>query len=434
MCGIAGYIKNSRVNDQDHEIIIGMNNKLLHRGPDSQNSHLFDNVVLGFTRLSIIGLNNGMQPIYNEDKSLVLICNGEVFNYIELKKELQKRGHVFSTESDVEVILHLYEEFGADLLNKLNGQFAFAIYDKRKKELFCARDQIGVIPFYYTKVKDAFIFASEAKAILEHPDVTASVDLVGLDQVFTFPGILSPRTMFEGIKSLENGHYLIYKDNGDIVTKEYWDLIYPEANELKYQGNESNYIEQLDELINKSIELRLRADVPSGVYLSGGLDSSLIAYKIKENFPKFLKNGFSIDFTDSLHSESHYQKLVANDLDVDLNQKVFLFDDISTRLAQAIYHSECPIKETYNTASLSLSESVRKNNIKVILSGEGADEFFAGYVGYRFDKMRNMNMIQIDGDNSEQKLREQLWGDASFYYERNYTNFNDEKKVFTQKD
>nr|BFF38246.1 hypothetical protein BACY1_00510 [Tenacibaculum mesophilum] len=133
MCGIAGYIKNSRVNDQDHEIIIGMNNKLLHRGPDSQNSHLFDNVVLGFTRLSIIGLNNGMQPIYNEDKSLVLICNGEVFNYIELKKELQKRGHVFSTESDVEVILHLYEEFGADLLNKLNGQFAFAIYDKRKK-------------------------------------------------------------------------------------------------------------------------------------------------------------------------------------------------------------------------------------------------------------------------------------------------------------
>ncbi len=428
MCGIAGYIKNTRINDQDHEIIKRMNNKLLHRGPDSQNSHLFENVVLGFTRLSIIGLDNGMQPIYNEDKSIVLICNGEVFNYIELKKDLEERGHVFSTKSDVEVILHLYEEFGVTFLNKLNGQFAFAIYDIRKKELFCARDQIGVIPFYYTQVKGAFIFASEAKAILEHPEVKTSVDLVGLDQVFTFPGILSPRTMFEGIKSLENGHYLIHKDNGEISVNEYWDLIYPEIDQQSYHNNESHYIEQLDELINRSIELRLRADVPSGVYLSGGLDSSLIAYKIKENFPKFLKDGFSIDFTDSLHSESHYQKLVANDLGVDLNQKVFLFDDISTRLEQAVYHSECPIKETYNTASLSLSESVRKNNIKVILSGEGADEFFAGYVGYRFDKMRDMNMIQIDGDNTEKQLREQLWGDASFYYERNYTSFNDEKK------
>ncbi|TYP74356.1 asparagine synthase (glutamine-hydrolyzing) [Aquimarina intermedia] len=424
MCGICGYIKNSRVNDSDHEIIENMNRKLIHRGPDAQKTLIMDNVVLGFTRLSIIGLNNGMQPLYNEDKSLILICNGEIFNYIELKRQLKLKGHVFSTETDIEVILHLYEDHGKDFLNLLNGQFAFALYDIKKKEMFCARDHMGVIPFYYTKVENTFIFGSEVKAILEHPSVKTSVDLIGLDQVLTFPGLISPRTMFENIHSLENGHYLVYNENGEIKTTEYWDLMYPEENGNNNYDHEQHYIETMESLFDTSLKYRLRADVPSGIYLSGGLDSSMIASKIHKNFPNTVKDAFSIDFTDSLHSESYYQKLVAQQSALDLHQKVFLFDDISDRLIQSVYHSECPIKETYNTASLSLSESVRNNKIKVILSGEGADEFFAGYVGYRFDKMRKQGLISIEGEEEETNLREKLWGDASFFYERNYTAYN----------
>ncbi|MBA4057240.1 MAG: asparagine synthetase B, partial [Marivirga sp.] len=169
-----------------------MNEKLFHRGPDAQDILFFDNVGFGFSRLSIIGLENGMQPIYNESKDLVLICNGEIFDYVELRKQLRSKGHSFSTESDVEVILHLYEEKGSGFLNDLNGQFAFALFDMKKKLLFCARDQMGVLPFFYTLVGNTFLFGSEIKAILAHPLVTADVDVVGLDQVLAFPGLISP--------------------------------------------------------------------------------------------------------------------------------------------------------------------------------------------------------------------------------------------------
>ena len=205
MCGICGFIKYYNGNqDKDQEIIHRMTEKLIHRGPDSQDVMLFDNVALGFTRLSIIGLEGGMQPIFNEDRSLVLVCNGEIFNYIELREELIAKGHRFYTNTDVEVILHLYEEEGTNFLNRLNGQFAFALYDKNKKVLFCARDQMGIIPFFYTFVDNTFIFGSEIKAIIQHPAVSREVNITGLDQVFTFAGLVSPNTMFKGINSLEN--------------------------------------------------------------------------------------------------------------------------------------------------------------------------------------------------------------------------------------
>lgn len=429
MCGICGFIKfDKRLNGEDKLIIGRMNDKLVHRGPDARDTMLFDNVALGFTRLSIIGLDNGMQPIHNEDGNLVLICNGEIFNYIELRKELKQKGHVFNTESDVEVLLHLYEDHGTDFLNMLNGQFAFALYDKRKKTLFCGRDQMGITPFFYTLVKDCFIFGSEIKAILEHPLTEREVDLTGLDQVFTFAGLISPRTMFKNINSLENGHYLVVDDNGTITNREYWDLVYPEG-EMKMNGKpEEYYVDRLEELFDASINFRLRADVPSGLYLSGGLDSSMIAMKVNQLVPGIRKEAFSIDFIESQHSESGYQKLIARESNSRLNQKTFFFDDISNRLQHSVYHSECPIKETYNTASLSLSETVRSQGIKVILSGEGADEFFAGYVGYRFDKMRAMNIVQNPCSPEEQQLRNELWGDNSFYYERNFLDFDTVKK------
>ena len=218
MCGICGFVKFSqdRLSTNDFEILEKMGASLIHRGPDAKNSQLLDNIALGFTRLSIIGIDNGMQPICNEDDSIVLVCNGEIFNYLELRSELIIKGHVFKTETDVEVILHLYEEYGIKFLNKLNGQFAFVLYDRRRKLVFCVRDQLGIIPLYYTCTQDTFIFGSEIKAILQHPLVKAEVDKVGLDQVITFPGLISPRTMFEKINSLENGHYLEIDRNGNI--------------------------------------------------------------------------------------------------------------------------------------------------------------------------------------------------------------------------
>lgn len=405
-----------------------MNDKLVHRGPDAQDTHCFDNVALGFTRLSIIGLENGMQPIYNEDKSLVLICNGEVFNYIELREELKARGHRFSTQSDVEVILHLYEDHGMDFLNKLNGQFAFALYDKNKKNLYCARDQMGIVPFHYTLKDDVFVFSSEIKAILEHPAVEREVDVIGLDQVFTFAGLISPRTMFKNISSLENGHYLTVSDQGKITNTEYWDLVYPK-HEVKLNGKSEDYfVDELEKLFERSINLRLRADVPSGLYLSGGLDSSMITMKVNQLNSKANKEAFSIDFAESELSETPYQILVADKSNSLLNKKTFYYKDISERLRQAIYHCECPVKETYNTASLALSESTRAKGIKVILSGEGSDELFAGYVGYRFDKMRAMNVVQNGVDPLEEEIREKIWGDKSFFYETNFVELESLKR------
>jgi asparagine synthase (glutamine-hydrolysing) len=398
MCGICGFVKfDKRVSDGEKQVLSKMTGTLIHRGPDEQDTLVFDNVALGFTRLSIIGLSDGMQPLTNEDDSLVLICNGEIFNYIELREELQKKGHIFKTHTDVEVILHLYEEHGIGFLNQLNGQFAFVLYDKKTKRLYCVRDQLGIIPLFYTKAGDNFIFASEIKAIIEHPAVEKEVDVVTLDQTFNFAGIISPRTMFRNIHSLENGHYMVVDDEGRMTNVEYWDLIYPKGERPMNGKPEQAYVDELEALFEDSIRLRLRADVPSGFYLSGGLDSSMIAVKISRMLPGVRKEAFSIDFVDSQHSESTYQKMIAKESNALLNQKTFFFEDISSRLRHSVYHSECPIKETYNTASLSLSESVRAKGIKVIQSGEGADEFFAGYVGYRFDKMRQMNVISNAG-------------------------------------
>jgi len=429
MCGICGFIRFDRlVGGEDALTIERMNRKLVHRGPDAQDTLMFDNLALGFSRLSIIGLENGMQPITNEDESVVVICNGEIFNYIELRRELLEKGHKFKTGSDVEVLVHMYEDFGIDFIDKLNGQFAFVIYDKNRRKLFCARDQMGIVPFFYTRKDNVFIFGSEIKAILEHPEATRTVDRVGLDQIMTFAGLVSPRTMFKDIYSLENGHYLLVNEQGDIADKEYWDLIYPKFNSDQDGLQEEDYVDQLEQLFEDSIRLRLRADVPTGLYLSGGLDSSMIAMKVSQLTPGITQDAFSIDFVQSDLSESFYQRLVASEARVNHHQKIFLYNDISERLRQSVYHSECPIKETYNTASLSLSETVRSKGIKVILSGEGADELFAGYVGYRFDKMKELGFSKAQVDPAEEELRDRIWGDASFYYEKNFVDHNKTKK------
>ena len=429
MCGICGVFDMNSQKRGELSTIERMLRKLEHRGPDNSDYFIRDSISLGFSRLSIVDLESGMQPIFNEDKSIVLICNGEIFNYIELRQKLVLEGHQFKTNSDVEVILHLYEEYEIDsFINELNGQFAFAIYDFNKNQLLCARDHVGIAPFFYTVADGLFIFASEIKAIIEHPAVERAVDLVGLDQIFTFPGIASPRTLFRDIKSLSNGCYIVVRGN-NVEVREYWDLIYPEAGEASYVANEDYYIEKLDELLTESVKLRLQADVPVGFYLSGGLDSSLIATKIKQIDGSLNRHSFSIDFPDKSISESAFQRVIANKVNSIHHEKMFYHYEIVNRLKKSVYHSECALKETYNTASMALSESVRANNIKVVLTGEGADELFGGYVGYRFDKLRMQQKSQDNqGNLFENEVRRKIWGDENFLYEKEYYSYQNTKQ------
>lgn len=425
MCGFVGYtdLKNER--EASRPLLAEMTERLFHRGPDSDGYFIEGVTGLGFRRLSIIDLTSGDQPIYNEDRSLVLLCNGELYNYRELRNTLQQKGHVFSTNSDVEVLLHLYEDEGVEFLNKLNGQFAFVIYDRKQKTLFLARDHFGVNPLFYSVADGTFIFGSEIKALLRHPAIERAVDLTGLDQVFTFPGLVSPRTMFKGVNSLPNGHYLLVK-NGNVKLTQYWDLDYPQAGDIARDKPESYYVEKLKYLFAQSVKYRLQADVPVGFYLSGGLDSSMIASMIRNVSPGVTRHSFSIGFNQTEICEAKYQRLMAEYTESAHHEIMFDWKEIAERLPRMIYHSECPVKETYNTCSMALSEAAKAAGITVILTGEGADELFAGYVGYRFDQFGLRAEKKHDLESLlEDELREKLWGDARLFYETEHYAFRE---------
>ncbi|MET0462945.1 MAG: asparagine synthase (glutamine-hydrolyzing) [Chitinophagaceae bacterium] len=431
MCGICGYIDLAgKKPERSDQIVQKMADKLFHRGPDGMSTKIIGPVTLGFTRLSIIDLSGGMQPLSNEDGSVTVICNGEIFNYVELREDLKRKGHEFRTNCDIEVLPHLYEEYGINFLNMLNGQFSFALYDTTQELVFLARDHFGILPLHYTICDNTVVFGSEVKSILEYPGIDRKPDLVALDQVFTFPGLISPRTMFENIHSLENGHYLRVDVKSGLCRKiQFWDLIYPEINTIDYAETEEYYTEKLNEMLDHSIMLRLRSDVPVGCYLSGGLDSSLIACKLNQLTPGHQRYTFSIDFADRATSEGQYQQLVSAHIGSVHSRKLFLEDDVIDLLAKTIYHCECPVKESYNTASYRLSETVRDNGIKVILTGEGADELFGGYVGYKFDRLRSMlPPSDSPGAAAEKLLRKRIWGNEDFFYEKDYLDFSNTKK------
>jgi asparagine synthase (glutamine-hydrolysing) len=413
----------------DQELLVRMTDKLVHRGPDSAGYFIEDHLALGFRRLSIIDLEGGNQPIYNEDGSVVLMCNGEIFNYLELKKVLIQKGHSFRTNSDVEVLLHLYEEHGLDFLNKINGQFAFVIYDRKHRRLLLARDHFGINPLYYSIINGLFIFASEIKAILEHPQAPREVDLTGLDQTLSFPGLVSPRTMFKGIQSLKSGHYIVV-ENEEVSVREYWDLDYPPLGASSISKSENEYIDELKALLTRSVQYRLQSDVPVGFYLSGGLDSSLIGALINKVAPNTRRHSFSIGFTDVDISETKHQRLMARFTRSIHNEIIFEWSEIVERLSRMVYHCECPVRESYNTCSMALSAAAKDAGVKVILTGEGADELFAGYVGYRFDSFRDRESKSYDLETAlEDELREELWGDRSFFYEKDHLAVREVKQT-----
>lgn len=428
MCGFTGIVDLTGARRADAPTVERMLRTLDHRGPDDRGSVVADDAALAFARLSIVDLAGGRQPMTNEDGSIVSVCNGEIFNYPELRERLERAGHVLRSRCDVEVIPHLYEEYGPECTALLNGQFAFAVYDRRQRALLCARDHFGIAPLFYTVADGLFLFASEIKALLAHPAVRRRVDVTALDQVFTFPGVLSPRTMFDGIHSLAAGHQLTVAAHGQPRVRAYWDLVYPRADEAAGAATgpaaEAEQLEQLDEALTRSVRRRMQADVPVGVYLSGGLDSSLIAAKMRALSSGPL-HAFSIDFAERDLSEARHQRLMAAQLEAVHHEYLMDFRHISERLRKVIYHTECPLKETYDTAALALSETVARHGIKVVLGGQGADELFAGYIGYRFDQFRARRPPPAPPP-AEAALRRALWGDEAFLYEKEHAAFRAE--------
>lgn len=434
MCGITGVCYKDPQRRPSLDVVKRMSDKLVHRGPDDAQNVANGNAGFGFRRLSIIDLVHGSQPFYSNDGSVMLICNGEIYNYKELRAELSAKGYVFNTNSDIEVLVSLYVEYGNDFLKRLNGQFAMALFDSKRNLLLLAKDHFGICPLFYTLYDDAVIFASEIKAILEYPGIPREVNLSGLDQIFTFPAAISPATLFKGIYSLEPGTYAVY--TGGVLTKtEYWDLEYPEIG-YKYESkDEAYYVEGLNEQLLRSVKYRVHADVPVGFYLSGGLDSSLIGGLMYATNDSRDFNSFSISFSGSGKenkeiNEQRYQHLMSKHLNSTHNDIDFSWGQIDKKLREVVYFSESPLKETYNVCSLALSEAARARNVKVVLCGEGADELFGGYAGYKFDTLRMNKTLHKDLDHLlEDKVRNHLWGNPEFTYEKNEHEFREVKSA-----
>lgn len=370
----------------DENLVVNMISAIRHRGPDETGIYVDSHIGLGHARLSIIGLEGGGQPICNEDGSLWIIYNGEVFNYIELKEELIKKGHIFSTETDTEVVIHLYEELGPKCLEKLNGQFAIAIWDSLKKELFLARDRVGIRPLYYTQVNGKFLFASEIKAIFLDADVSREIDPESLFQVFTFWTTLTSKTIFKDIYELSPGYYMIIKD-GKIFQKPYWNVPYY-APEERWSGSYEEAEEELKSLLKDAIRLRLRADVPVGAYASGGLDSSLVTAFIAKYFNNRLRT-FSMSFQENPFDETPFQESLTKFLGTKHSQALITNSLIRDHLPEVIWHCEIPLLRTAPVPLFLLSKLVRENRFKVVLTGEGADEVLGGYNIFKEAKVRH---------------------------------------------
>ena len=400
MCGIVGTLNLTK----DHPIEVPTLKRMLatirHRGPDEFGIYTDAHVGLGNARLSIIDLSTGSQPIANEDETLWIVFNGEIFNYVELRPELEARGHRFRTTSDTEVIVHLYEDFGPDCLRHLNGQFAIAIWDKRRRELFLARDRLGIRPLYYTVTDGSLIFGSEIKALLATGRVRAEIDPTSLDQVFTFWSTLTPRTIFREIFEVPPGHYALAHD-GQLTVRRYWGLSFPTAGE-EDSRSEGEIAAELRELLVDAARIRLRADVPVGAYLSGGLDSSTITALIRNYTSNYLQT-FSIAFSDPNFDERKYQERMADFLHTDHRRVECTHADVGHVFPDVIWHTETPILRTSPAPMFLLSQLVRENDIKVVLTGEGADEFLGGYNIFKEAKVRRFWARQ-----PESKLRPAL--------------------------
>lgn len=387
MCGIAGFVGEG-VGPSDVPVLRRMVQTIRHRGPDAAGQYFDGSAALGHTRLSIIDLAGGAQPMHNEDGSLWIVFNGEIFNYLELRAELLTKGHEFATRSDTEVILHLFEDLGEACVSRLNGQWAFVIWDARRRRLFLSRDRFGVRPLFFTALRGGFAFASEIKALFAHPGVGRELDVRSLNEIFTFWHTLAPRTAFRGVSELPPGHSAIVAD-GRITVKPYWDLDYaPTKASSNGAGQEQPYAEELLAILEDATRLRLRSDVPVGAYLSGGLDSTIIASLVKRSGVARLRT-FSVRFEDSELDEGTFQSEAVRYLETDHQEIRCSGREIGRVFPEVIWHAEKPILRTAPAPFYLLSRLVRENGYKVVLTGEGADEMLGGYDIFKEVKIRS---------------------------------------------
>lgn len=368
MCGICGFTGRLATSE---EVLENMKNKIIHRGPDSGGSYIDDGVSMGFRRLSIIDLEGGHQPIYNETKDMVITFNGEIYNYQELREDLIAKGHVMGSNADTEVLLHGYEEYGEDLLPKLRGMFTFVIWDAKNKTFFGARDFFGIKPFYYAMQDGQMIYGSEIKSILEYPGFKKEVNNEALENYLTFQYSVLPETFFKGVYRLMPAHCFTFK-NGELKIKRYW--------EPKFQNDENKsldeFIEEIDAAMQDSVKKHKISDVEVGSFLSSGVDSSYVAASFHGD------KTFTVGFDYEKYNEIDYAKALSEKIGIENHSKLITTEEYWDTLGKVQYHMDEPLADPSAIALYFVSQTAAKH-VKVALSGEGADEFFGGYNIYR---------------------------------------------------
>ncbi|MBE9580865.1 MAG: asparagine synthase (glutamine-hydrolyzing) [Proteobacteria bacterium] len=383
MCGIAGII-DFTTSTPDEALLRRMIGLLRHRGPDASGIYRDDIAGLAHARLSIIDLAGGNQPIHNEDQSVWIIFNGEIFNYPDLREELKSRGHRFYTRSDTEVLVHLYEDYGPEFLHHLNGQFGLALWDLGQKRLLLARDRLGIRPVFYFEKNGRLVFGSEIKSLFADSRIPRALDSQALSDIFTCWAPFGTLTAFEGVRQLLPGHYALFSSSGMNI-RPYWQPSFS-ASHSRIRSL-AEWTEELSELLCDAARIRLRADVPVGAYLSGGLDSTYISSLVKRSFNNRLCT-FSVGFTDDRFDETPFQERAIEAIQTDHQVVQCSEKDIGEVFPKVIWHTETPILRTAPAPLFMLSGLVRENDFKVVLTGEGADEVFAGYNIFKEDKVR----------------------------------------------
>jgi asparagine synthase (glutamine-hydrolysing) len=387
MCGIAGMCgpETSMRAAESREVIARMCGVIEHRGPDDEGFYVEGGVALGMRRLSIIDLVTGHQPITNEDGSLWIVFNGEIYNFQEIRDDLIARGHIFQSNTDTEVIIHLYEEEGQACVERLRGMFAFAIWDRSNRTLFLARDRVGVKPLHYSLVGNTLIFASEIKSLLQHAAIKREVNAEAISDFLSFGYVPDPASAFRGIEKLLPGHTLTFKE-GKVTTHKYWDFQYgDEQNSDEPVRDERYYVERLLDLLSESIKLRLISDVPLGAFLSGGIDSSAVVAMMARHMGRPVKT-FSIGFSESSFDELHYARIAARHFNSDHHEFV-VTPDVCKIVEEVVWHHDEPFSDVSSIPTYIVSKMAREH-VKVVLSGDGGDELFAGYERYVVDRTR----------------------------------------------
>ena len=385
MCGIVGFFYNDHNMVVDENMIQKMCRVIKHRGPDHTGIWCKGHAGLGMTRLSIIDRAGGFQPIHNEDKSMWIVFNGEIYNFLKLKQELQAKGHFFYTSSDTEVILHLYEEFGDDCVHRLRGMFAFAIWDTKVQKLFVARDRLGIKPLHYFFDGNRLIFGSEIKSILQVPSVTQGVDYQSLVNYFFYGYTPDPDSMFKGIRKLPPGHILVWQ-NGKLKVEQYWDVEY----RVDVVEPEEFYIERSLELMREAVRIRLMSEVPLGAFLSGGVDSSLVVALMAQEMTTPVKT-FSIGFEDQSYDELQYARMVAKKYGTDHHEEI-VRPDAGEVILDLVHQFDEPFADSSAIPTYYVSKMTKKW-VTVSLSGDGGDEVFGGYSRYLESRVTQLSRL-----------------------------------------